>query len=1513
MADGTRETVASRGAAAPAVVDGGLGAGDVVAGYRIEARAGAGGMGVVYRAVEPALGRTVALKIVAPDGAHDSAEALIREARAAAALEHPNAVPVYRAGEDAGRVYIAMRFVEGESLHDRIGRDGRLPLAEVAPIVAQVADALDAAHALGFVHGDVKPGNVLLGDEAGGERAYLTDFGLALRAGAAGRPGAGTPAYLAPEQVRRLPLDGRADVYALGCLIVHCLTGRPPVPGEPGEAVIGHLTTAPPRPSALVPDLPPAVDAVVARALAKRPEDRHPTAGALAADLAAARFDLVLVHGPEEAGRADATRGELAAAGLDVQTLAADADGDAAARVLGAAAACAVLAGDAPGPAGPALAEAERRAGSGGLRLLRVRPGDGDAVASLARLARGPRAAPPGDGAARPPYRGLASFTERDADLFHGRDAEVAKALAALAETGFVAVVGASGSGKSSVLRAGILAALARDALPGSAAWDVAVMTPGAAPLRALAAAAPPGNAPDLLVVDALEEAFTLCADRGERAAFLDGVAAAAASGGRVAVAVRADFYGHLAEHPGMRALAERSQVLLGPLTADGLRAAVAEPAAAAGLELEPGLLRTILADVADRPGALPLLQHVLLELWERRRGGELTLEAYAAAGGVGGALARHADAVLAAMDDADRATARRVLLRLVRPGEGAEDTRRRADADELAVAGTPPEDLARVLAALTAGRLVTAGRDEASGRRVVDLAHEALIRGWPTLRGWIDEERDDLARRRVLADAAAEWDARGRDEELLLGPRRLAAWEGRDLGGLSDTERRFLEAGRARADAQARARRNRIRLALAGLSVAVIVISAVAVLALWQRGEANDARDRARDERAVAVSRQLAVEAARELPGDPQLGLLLARAAWESAPTPQAEVQLRQAALDSRAVAVLRSDGPIQEGILTPDGRSAVGIGEDGTVRVWDVASGDVVATTTLADESLESVAATPDGSRIAVSGGSGRVWLLELPALTRLGVTAIGRGATENVAWGPGGRLATAHEDGTAAVWRPPAREPLALLRGHGDRVRGVAWNRDGQVVTSSADGTVRVWDADGGPALRVLRGEGDLRSLAVAPDGGIAAGSTDFSVREWPAGGGPPRDRRGHSNEIYGVAVTPDGRWLASTGADGRLLVWDRRREGPPVLRLEGHRGYVYSASFDASGGTLATAGQDGTLRLWDVSPERMPTVLFGATKGTFGAEWSPGGDAVVTGSQDTRLRLWDAGGGPPRAFLDGSRNEIYGIDLSADGRHAAAADIDGGSRVWDVRTGRVLAWVNRDGGGDADVAFSPDGALLATAGFDTVVRVWDWRSGRLVRSLPGHSNLIWEVAFAPDGRTVASASVDATGRIWDWPSGRPRAVLRGHGTDVSSLEYRPDATEVATAGGDGTVRIWRVEDGRQVAVLSGHSDVVNQVRWAVDGRRLATVSVDDTARIWDRQTGATLAVVGLGADGTAVAAAPDGRRFLFADSRGVARIVACDVCGPPAEVAALARARAVRELTPEERARFLPQAG
>ncbi|MEV4176287.1 hypothetical protein [Nonomuraea sp. NPDC049709] len=1113
------------------------------------------------------------------------------------------------------------------------------------------------------------------------------------------------------------------------------------------------------------------------------------------------------------------------------------------------------------------------------------------------------------DGPEGAPYLGLRTYEADDAKLFVGRESTVRELCDTLRRTSFLAVFGPSGVGKSSLLRAGLLPTLRAEHGPDGRAWPVAFLTPGELPLRELAVhlanaanvaatsvydalradpssvrtaiaqvlAGGGGGGRMLVVVDQFEEVFTLCEDEDERAPFVAALLAAATEpAARVVIAMRADFYGHCAAYADLVAALRDAQVLIGPMDEDGMRQVVRVPAERAGLKVERELVELVVDESRGQPGALSLISHALLETWRRRRGGTLTVAAYRATGGVHGAVAQTAERVYTSLPPGERELVRHLLSRLIVPGQGTEDTRRRAARTELAEG----ESTARILAELVAARLVTVDED------TVTIAHEALIRGWPRLRGWLEEDRGLLLAHRRLTEAAAEWDQHGRDDAFLYRGSRLSAWDGRSADRFNALERAFLDASHRGESAARGRRRRRARLLTSGLLVVVLVVSALAAVAMTQARQAADHRD-------VAVSRQLAAEAQAELALNPERGLRLARQAHSVWPTVEAETALRQALIDDRLIvtrpgfgrtlgvafspggdrlAVTTADGLVRvwdwvpgglserppavlrghEGeawspAFSPDGRRLATTGLDGTVRVWDLAGRAAPLVLRGHKGPVWGAAFGPDGRRLASIGDDSTLRLWDLTGRADPVVVKAHRGVAGGVAFDPDGRhVATGGADQLIRVWDLDDRAHPVVLKGHTSMIKRMAFTPDGtRLASAGIDGTARIWamdDRDAEPV--VLRGhEGSVEGVAVSRDGHrLAAAGDDGSIRVFgTAGGGDPLVLRGHDRVVWNAEFSADGRHLVSVGDDGTVRVWDAAGMGEPAI-LRGHRGEVWNLALSPDGTKLASGGADHAVRLWDVSGKDRPTVLRGHTGQVYGLAFGPGGRLLASGSGDTTVRIWDTTGAARPRVLRGHDQPVGAVAFAPDGRHVASISNDGTLRIWPVdgtgppRVIKVSSEMLRY------VAWSPDGRYVATSGLDGLVRLYATATYGAPAELRGHEGMVWAVAFSADSRRLASVGSDATVRVWDVAARGAPLELRGHQGAVWQAAFAPDGRWVATSGHDDTLRLWH--DGRPGTPLTvtGFAATVEAVAFRPpaahgDGAvRLATAHGDGTVRLW-----------------------------------------------------------------------------
>lgn len=1135
------------------------------------------------------------------------------------------------------------------------------------------------------------------------------------------------------------------------------------------------------------------------------------------------------------------------------------------------------------------------------------------------------------------PYPGLAPYTEQDSEVFFGRRELVEQTVMAVERadrTCLTAVFGASGSGKSSLIQAGVAPAL-------EPRWRRCLITPGARPLTELARAAvlltredgsgdevtesaarlraDPGalraglsawlgghsltDGGLLLVIDQLEEVFTLCTDAAERDAFLTAVATlglARDKGIRVLLAVRADFYAHCCAHPGLSAVLRMSRQLpIGPPTGAELSEIITGPAERLGVGVDPELAAILLAEADGRPGALPLLSHVLRQTWLRSDGSVLRPADYQASGGVRGAVPQTAEAVYASVGQEAQEYLRGIFLRLTALGEGTEHTRRRISRAELAGLAAP-DAIDGLLGTLAAARLITLGEHGADS---VEVSHEAVIGAWPRLRQWLADDRDDLLTHRRLTEAAVTWDEFDRDRELLYRGGRLAAaqsWAQRHGSGMNDLEQAFLGAGTA-----ADRRRTLLARQITGAMAALLVLALIAALiAVRAERSASDQRDR-------ALSEKVAEEATDLRRVDPAAAAQLSLAAYRLSPTLSARGSLLSSFATPMAT---RLRYEINTMAFTPDGRRLATGGDDRKIRIWDVSRvhRPTVGTTIPGDqpEDVESLVFSADG-RILVSGaydGSVRIWDTTPGRTPELLIGfAAHREAVFRAVLSPDGRmLATASADGTARLWdvsRPRSPRRLAQLTGHAATVGSVAFSPDGRTLATGAeDGRAALWDvADGHRPRRTAwlpAREGGVSGVAFSPDGRtLAAAGADHQVQLWDVTrtAGPTALTRltGHTAPVLTVAFSPDGRTVATGGWDYAVRLWDLsdRRRPRPLEPLSVHTNAVFALVFSPDGRTLASTSFDHTAALSSVPG----TVLAGHGAALSTAAVSPDGRFAVVGSEDHTARLWDIHGPDrrpvPLAILSGHTAQLKAVAFSPSGGTVATGNIDATAGLWDIATPGLPVRVAtvRTGGDIRTIAFSPDGALLATAGGSAPrVRLWDTRDPRRPRAagvleedagsislafsprgsvlavailegvhlwdvsrpaqprrlgvVAGHTDTVQAVAFSPDGRLLATAGLDGAVRLWNVADpNRPGALatLTGHVGGVQGVAFAPDGRGLATAGQDGTARLWEVADPRRpraYAVLTGHTDQVYAVAYTPDGATLLTSSGDRTARMW-----------------------------------------------------------------------------
>ena len=1477
---------------------------------------GLGGEGRVLRAMDRQHDRQVALKIrPAPAGA--ARDELLREARVLLSLDpHPGLALVRDDFFRDDEYVIVMDWIEGVDLDRLLRQEGTPGLAPstVLRYLAQAAEALTYLHAHDptVVHGDVKPANLIL--TAGG-RVVLVDFGLASTGDSAGR--AGTQGFVAPEVAAGEPSTRSSDIFSLAVTAFTLLTGSPPRGGAPEwpsgldadqwgvfeEAIrLGTATDPSRRPASageLVErlragweaDVPTGVVTVCMTDIEGSTGlwEAHPHAmgaaivrhDALIAQVVEARGGHLL----QSMGEGDSTVSVFTGAGDAVR---------AASEIVGRISAepwperlmirtrvglhtgeTGSRGGDRLGPTAARAARVRGLADGGQVFLSQTTAGlvegqlpEGFGLVDLGRhtlrgfsspenvfaLSAPTLRAPPSPAVC--PYRGLLAFEPDDHDLFFGREAVLGDLLGRLASDRFVAVVGASGSGKSSLVRAGVIAAIRQGRLAGVS--NAALMTPGRTPVESLRTSGASDR--DLLVVDQFEEVFTVCQDESQRARFFEELLTYR---GTVLIALRADFYGHCVAHDGLARVVSRNNVLLGPMTGDEMQRAVVSPAEAGGFRLEPGLVDLVLRDAAGEPGALPLLSHALMETWARRDGRTLTLAGYRDAGGVPGAIARTAEEVYARRTDEERDLMRRIFLRLTELGEGTEDTRRRVPLGELATERESATAVVALIDTMTTARLLTL--DEGTAQ----VAHEALIREWPRLRGWLNEDREGLMVHRHLTQSARGWKAIGRDPgELYRGARLAAALDwagGRD--DLTPDERAFLEASGAAQERElneARRRARRLRALLAGVAAMLVLALVAGSVALLQR-------QNARRSAVLAQSGRLAAQSREVVGAQPDLGLLLALEGERL----HSSVATRGALLgalehSSRIRAWLQGfDSAVAATAFSPDGRLLATTTQEGTT-LWDTATWRSVGPALRSSQGgWEGVDFSPDGRTLAIAGGKGRVELWDVSTRKELRrLTHPAAAALAGVHFSPDGSVVAAGEQETnhVTLWDAATGQligrPIAVQPPETGGAQWVSFSPDSRwVATPGADGTVGIWEiATGRRIVRPLEIGSEYVGEAIFARGGRAliAGDDAGFVHFVDVGTGRPIRQPLSVGDLpaNALALSPDERLVAAASFEGPVYVWDTTTGTPYGPPLTADTSPGNDVAFSPDGRTLVSSHLRSAV-VWNMSGERAIGKPLGRPA-DFITEvaFSPDGKRLAAGRVDGDTILYDTATRRQVLRIEGD-SVVTAVAFLPDGKLIAVGTVDGDVQFFDPRAGAAVGSPLRGNLPVWQVGFSPDGRLLAVAvdpngagqGFflqrrQGEVQLWDVDSRqRMGRAIVPRAGSVLSLAFSRDGTLLATGSYFGRLDLWDVSTqarhGKPMKVSDD---GFLSVSFDPSGRLVAAGGASGLVRVWRVADQRPAfPPLAGHTGFVTGASFDPRGSFLATMTLFGVARMWDPPTG------------------------------------------------------------------------
>jgi WD40 repeat protein/serine/threonine protein kinase len=1399
-------------------------AGKTIKSYQLHELIGAGSFAAVYRAHQAVVDREVAIKIIWPAFANhpNFIRRFETEAQLVAGLEHPHIVPLYDYWREPDGAYIVMRWLRGGHLREAMDRGAR-SMTDAIQIAEQVTGALMLAHHSGIVHCDIKPENIMLDD---GGNAYLADFGIA-QIFSSTRNGEsttlfdtmGSPAYAAPEQMDDRAITPQVDQYSLGIILWELLAGEHPFPEleqlSQTELLTLRLNTAIPPLNMRRPDLPRAVDDVLRRATELDPANRYPDILSMVQDL----------------------RGTM-------------------------------------------------QTGNGNGRRQRRRSVISDALPN--------------------PYKGLRAFQEADAHNFFGREGLIQQLLNRMRETGalsrFLALVGPSGSGKSSVVKAGLIPTLKRGAIFGSKNWFYTEMIPGSQPFEELATALnsvaaepidpgqlrsspnaltkaiqqflPDDNSELFLFVDQFEEVFTHTEDEHIRKRFLESLQNAIMAPNsrlQVVITLRADFYDRPLLHPQLsRLMRERTEVVI-PLTASELEQAIVEPARRIGVSIEPGLVTAITAELKAQPGALPLLQYSLSELFARRTGNLLTVNAYNTLGGVRGALAKRADELYLRLNETQQEAARQVFLRLITLGEGTEDTRRRAPLSEIRALQHDDDVLDSVLDHLGWARLLTFDRDPVTRTPTVEVTHEALIREWQRLRHWLDESRNDVRMQLSLANLSREWEDAEQDASFLLKGSRLhqyEKWAAATSLTLTAQEHHYLQTSITEREQLAQAEQvrqqrertlerqsvNRLRMLVFVLLGAIVLALGLSALAFNQSRIAQ--REWARAENALAtsdasaiLSQGMALEASAlriMSDSDSDLAIRLAlEAASSDFPSAQSQRTLGEVALaPGTRLRLTNHTSWVTDVAISPNSNLLASSSTDATVRIWDATSGQQRHVLTGHSGDVQSVAFSPDGQTLISAASDFEAILWDVHTGQEVGRLSGHQRPVWDAAFSPDGQTAiTASSDLSLILWDLASGQPIHTLTGHQAWITGVMYTADGQHALSNGRHAI-LWDLTSGEALQELIPINPITAIAVSPDSQIAvSGSTTGKLTLWNLDTGSIiRELDGSTSEIKSIAYHPDGNTILAGTVDGTILAWDIPT-GEIRYQLTGHTDAVLSLAICKDGMQLVSGSTDQTIRVWNIGhPDHL--VAYGGHTGRVTAViYSADGSTAYTSSTDGTLRGWDVNSGQAR-FEAAFETPITSLAVSSDDTYALVGLRTGEILQWDIATQAVTGSLAGHSNMVTALDMDATNPYALSASQDGTLTLWDIPSGEAIQRFSGHNGTVYSAALTPDGTRALSASQDGLLILWDVATGTEVRRLAGHNGSVYSVAISPDGQTALSGASDSYVILWNLTTGREIARFAGHTAAVWDVTFSSTGDRALSGGADDQLILWDIASGSEL---------------------------------------------------------------------
>ncbi|NEP35876.1 caspase family protein, partial [Moorena sp. SIO3B2] len=1153
------------------------------------------------------------------------------------------------------------------------------------------------------------------------------------------------------------------------------------------------------------------------------------------------------------------------------------------------------------------------------------------------------------------PYRGLKSFEEKHSSLFFGRTLLVEKLEDFVKANPLTVVLGASGSGKSSLVKAGLIPKLRQD---NTEKWCILPpIRPGETPLpplnNVLFNAKLPNVEPQnpqqnlamsidvwgknnpnsklLLFIDQSEEIITLCQNLDQRKEFFQQILTAINGHGdklRVVLTLRSDFEPQVRD-AGLKfvptdynventVLTKRwhsGRFIVPAMTRGELREAIEKPAQARVMYFQPHeLVEKLIDEVADMPGALPLLSFALSELFlkylRRQREAQyrgitidraLTQADYQELGGVMRSLTQRADLEYEALVNENPAydqLIRHVMLRMVALG-GGELARRRVPLSELEYPPAKNGLVKEVIDCFSTARLLVEGQDS-EGNPDVEPAHDALVRGWQRLLGWKQQEEESLLLQRRLTTVAQEWKSQQQAKFLWNANPRLDLLKKVYLS--DDNWLNQVEVDFVRRSVRKKRRNTMVGWSIAGSVLLGAMIFSAAVWNQWRNSELNNANSLGRYSLSLFAEHkemEAFVEAIRagkilqkHKKSDPQVMSALQKVLYEG----------------SERNRLQRHTNIVSSVSFSRDGQTLASGSDDNTIKLWNRKTGKLIRTLPGHTGPVNSVSFSPNGKTLA-SGSNDETIKLWNPKTGKLIRTLIGHDNVVNsVSFSRDGQtLASSSTDNTIKLWDPktgkvirtihgydhPLWDPktgkvIRTLHGHTGHVNSVSFSRDGQTLASgSTDNTIKLWDPKTGKEIRTLHGHDNVvNSVSFSRDGQtLASGSTDNTIKLWdPKTGKEIRTLNGHDDLVTSVSFSRDGQTLASSSQDNTIKLWNLVT-GKEIRTLNGHDDLVTSVSFSRDGQTLASGSFDNTIKLWNLVTEREIRPLIGHDNSVSSVSFSRDGKTVAFDSDDNTIKLWNLETGTEIRTLHGDDNSVSSVSFSRDGKTLAVGssydNYDHMIQLWNLETGTEIRTLH--GHNDSfhkrvtSLSFSPDGQTLASGSDDRTIKLWNLETGTEIRTLPGHDNSVKSVSFSPDGQTLASGSDDRTIKLWNLETGTEIRTLIGHDDWVNSISFSRDGQTLASGSGDKTIKLWNLETGTEIRTLIGHDQLVTRVSFSPDGQTLASGSNDETIKLWNLETGTEIRTL-IGHDDwvISVSFSPDGQTLASGSSDGTIKL-------------------------------------